>query len=103
LFSLEKSRLQGDHTVAFQYFKGAYKQVGNHLFTWVGSDRTKGDGFKLKERRFRLDIRRKFFTESVMRSWNRLSREAVDAPSLEAFKIRLNGALDNLSSTRPGS
>ena len=47
LFSLEKRRLQGDHTVAFQYFKGAHKPEGERLFTRVDSDRTKGNSFKL--------------------------------------------------------
>ncbi|KGL93971.1 hypothetical protein N301_05609, partial [Charadrius vociferus] len=51
---------------------------------------------KLKEGRFRLDIRRKFFTLRLVRHWNRLPREAVDAPSLEMFKARLDGALSNL-------
>ena len=63
---------------------------------WVDSDRTRENGFKLKERRFKLDIRRKFFTERGVRCWHRLPREAVDAPSLEVFKARLNGALGNL-------
>ncbi|KFV98910.1 hypothetical protein N326_01563, partial [Eurypyga helias] len=46
--------------------------------------------------RFRLAIRKKFITERVVRRWNRLSREAVDAPSLEGFKARLDEALSNL-------
>ncbi|KFP54626.1 hypothetical protein N323_11285, partial [Cathartes aura] len=54
------------------------------------------NGFKLKEGRFRLDIRKKFCTMRVVKHWNRLPREVVDAPSLETFKVRLDGALSNL-------
>ena len=96
LFSLGKRRLQGDLTAACQYLKGARKKDGDRLFSRACSDRTRGDGFKLKEGRFRLDLRKKCFTLRVVRHWPRLPREVVAAPPLETFKARLDGALSNL-------
>jgi len=76
--------------------EGAYKKAGEGLLTRASRDRKRGKGFKLKEGRFRLDIRKKLFTMRVARHWDRLPREAVDAPSLALFKARLDEALSNL-------
>ena len=95
--NLKERRLQGDLIAAFRYLKGAFKQEGSQLFERVGNSRTRGNGFKLKEGRFRLDVRGNFFTARVVRRWNRLPREVVDAPSLEVFKARLDGALGRLA------
>jgi len=71
-------------------------RAGEGLFTSAQNDRTKGNSFKLKEGRCRLDIRKKFSTMRVVRPWPRLPRGAVAAPSLAAFKASLDGALSTL-------
>jgi len=76
--------------------KEAYRKDGEGLFTGVCSDRRRGNGFKLKEGRFRLDMKKKFFILMVVRPWHKLPREAVAAPSLAVLKARLDGALSNL-------
>lgn len=72
------------------------KKAGEGLFIGECSDRMRSNGFILKEGRFRLDLRKKIFTMMVVRYCNRLPREVVNIPSLEAFKPGLEGALGNL-------
>jgi len=81
----------------FSTLEGAYEKDEDKPFRGAACcNRKKGNGFKLRGCRFRLDIRKKFSTMRVVKHWHRLPREAVAAPSLEVFKARLDGALSNL-------
>jgi len=91
LFSLEKRRLWGDLLATSQYLKGACKKDGDKLFSRACCDRIRGNGFRLKEGRFKLDIWRRFFTMRVVKHWNKFAREMSAAPSLETIKARLDG------------
>jgi len=79
-----------------QYLKGAYKKDVDRLFSRACCDRTRGNGFKLKEGRFRLNRRKNFFTVRPVKHWHWLPREVVDVPSLETFKVSLDRPLSNL-------
>lgn len=80
----------------YSFLKGSYRKEGHRLFSRVYCDRKRGNCFKLKEDRFRLDIRKKSLTVRVVRHWNRLPRKVVDALSLETFKARRDEFLGSL-------
>jgi len=96
LFNLKKRRLRGDFINACKRLKGGCQEDRARLFSVVPSDRTRGDWYKLKHRKFHLNIRKNFFTLRVMEHWNRLPREAVDSPSLEILKTCMDKVLCNL-------
>lgn len=90
LLYLKKRKLQGDLITDFQYLNGNYKQEGYQLFTWVDIDRTKENGFKLEERRYKLSVRKKFLiwcgvalAQAAQRNWGCPILRGASGPGLD--------------------
>jgi len=95
-FSLEKRRLRGDLTTLHNYLKGSCPEVCVGLFSQFSRNRMRVNSLRVHQGRFRLDIRKNFSTERVVRHWNRLSSQMVVSPSLKVFKECVYIALQDI-------
>ena len=95
LYSLEFRRMRGDLIETYKIMKGIDRVDAGRLFPLVGESSTRGHSLKIRGSRFRTELRRNFFTQRVVNLWNSLPSEAVEAPSLNIFKKKIDSFLKN--------
>jgi len=96
LFSLQKVRLRGDLITVYSFLMEGNGGGAADLLSLATSDRTRGDGKQLHQGKFRLGIRKRFFTERVVSHWNRLPSTAVTTARLSEFREHLDDALSHM-------
>ena len=98
---IHRTDFEEKRSLAYNLFRGHQQGLGESLFTRAPLGVTRNNGHKLREGRFRLDIRKNYFTVRVARAWNRLPREVVLSLSLEIFRRRLDRHLAGVLSSLP--
>jgi len=94
LSSLERRCLRGNLTSLYSLLRRGSVEGGAELFSLVPRYRTRGNGSKLSQVRFRLDVRKCFFTERVVKHRNSLPREEINTKNLSVFKRHLDNVLN---------
>jgi len=98
LSSLEKRRLRGNLIALYSFLRRGSGEGCAELFSLVSGDRMCRNGSKLHQGRFRLGVRKHLFTKRVVKHWNKVPREVVNALRLSVFKRYLDNALSNMFS-----
>ena len=94
LHSLERKMARGDMIEVLKWVKGTSKENIDQVLKISSQDRTRGNGYKLENLRFRIDLGRYWFTNRLVNDWNRLGRHVVNAESIGSFKKWLDESMD---------